>query len=242
MWPIDPAWVGFVGTAISALIAATAYAWKGWQERKRTARRVLYHLLEFHHVASRLNATATFPERYLGQIESKILPKGSKLSPYDREQFLAQMRKMLLSVTNHLARLLTQQMTETYLKSLEELAKDKPVLAYRLKGAELVDIASVLEGGLDVADTSKEPHDLRSDAFFQEVCNHFQSSFILNLEGRCRMVAFSCSLWTYLQTRHVLRQKSKHNEEAEFDRAIEQLFEGPLKLLDREKTTAPLSA
>lgn len=242
MWSIDPAWVGFGGTAISALIAATAYAWKGWQERKRTARRVLYHLLEFHYLTSKLNTTTTFPERYLAQVESKFLAKGSKLSPQERALFLAQMRSMLFNVAADLVRSLTQQMSETYLKSLEELSKDKPVLAHRLKGAEKVDFAETLVRSIECTDASGEPQDLRADAVFLEVYSHIQRDLILNLERSCRLVAFNCSLWTYLQTHLLLKQRSSHDEDTEIDRAIEKMLEGPLKQLQKQTALASLSA
>ncbi len=138
--------IGIVGLALAAILSSIGYLYRGWFESKRNARKVLYLLLEIRYAlsASFFNASAA-KEEYIKHYYDTLINKGFNLEIEDLE---VQIGTIVEGYFFNLAKASKTDIEERILKPFEDalsnLSQISPVLAYRLRGKEKLELIAKL--------------------------------------------------------------------------------------------------
>lgn len=200
---MDTQVVGILGTALSALIAALKYRAKVRHDTLRTTKAALFYLLEIRHFVLRLHqGNTTFPNEYISHIERLLAKEGVKLSDLDRANLVKSCKPVFRNFVNgHISSSLTE-LIKPYCQTLNELARDDPILAFYLKGKEslgkLINIAIDHMG--QVVESSKAELPVETSTALQAGLEDVITEFALNdLTNAVKKVAFKCGFLTYLR-------------------------------------------
>ena len=216
---MDAQVLSMAGTALSALIAATGYYLKTKHERRRATRVALYHLLELHHRASRSHfVVKEFPNLYVSNIHRAAEERGIHLADSDVKRMINILRGLLRSYAISQLNQLTEVVARPFSQALDELAREDPVLAFRLKGSEafqnFIKIAQqVIAAGVPidpastplVAETAADLHDLS------------QAHQMDDLAASVRAAAWQCGVSTYIRSLYWVR-RSRNAGKSEADK------------------------
>lgn len=135
---IITALIGVGGVVVAALMSSAGYLYRNSTERKKSARKVLYLLLEIRHstIASLFDpeeATTAYFIYYTARLQDKgIAANPSDVAENQREMVRSHFFNIALSSRTDIENRLLSPFEE----SLLELASVNPVLAYRLRGRE----------------------------------------------------------------------------------------------------------
>lgn len=133
--------VGIAGIVIAALLSSFGYLYRVRLEGKRSARRLLYVLLELRHtIMASLFDPKTATEEYISHCSFKMnktttSPSNSQFPPELKELISQHFYNIIDATrTNIETRLLPQ-----FEDALDEMSQINPVLAYTLKGREKIE-------------------------------------------------------------------------------------------------------
>ncbi|MBB3169964.1 hypothetical protein [Simiduia aestuariiviva] len=138
--------IGVAGLAFAALLSSIGYLYRGLIESKRSARKVLYILLEIRYAlsASLFNADKSKNE-YIRHYADRLKAKGIEVN---REDIDAQIGSMIENHFNSLAKAaktdIKERLIQPFEEALSELSQISPVLAYRLRGKEKLELIAKL--------------------------------------------------------------------------------------------------
>ncbi|MBK6005639.1 hypothetical protein JJB11_05995 [Ramlibacter ginsenosidimutans] len=207
---VDLTGLSALGGAGSAFIAAISYWWKTAHERRRATRTALFYLLELHHVLSRVRSASSWLKSNLGpSLKGSLHSRGIELN---EEEFAASLSEAIpafeqfgrLQIENSVAGI-----SEGLSRSLVDLAKEDPLLAFRLRGRDqlllmpqqLNDFVSrrAAEASAPSSDSSNwsGPEEFFSNVSLEE------------LENAIRATASRCDLSTRIRTRALLRSAAE---------------------------------
>lgn len=210
---MDTQVLALFGTALSALIAALAYYSKARHERLRTTRTVLYYLLEMrHHFAVAEYGLSHFPEQYLKMAIAALKVNGLALSEEDREALVPGLKLVIREISTTRVEELGKQIVEPYLRVLAELARDDPVLAYSLKGREVLTRASTaIVQYVRVLGLLEPPPDSAQvkDDLLTDIDDFDRQMTLDSLAGASRQVAIHCGPMIYIRTRLAIRKQNQ---------------------------------
>lgn len=137
--PVMAAWVGVAGLVVPSCFASAGYVYRTRQESKRSARKVLFYLLEIRHAlkASLYNTeklTAEYVEQALGIFDDKGIPIRNTpiLEILVRPMIGSHIENMIDANKPEV----NEKLLDQYEKALLEFAEVNPVGAYLLKGRE----------------------------------------------------------------------------------------------------------
>ncbi|HEY8876493.1 MAG TPA: hypothetical protein VIN03_02945 [Roseateles sp.] len=133
LFAIDPKLLAALGAVGSAMLAAAGYIAKLRYERKRTLRVTLFYLLQLRHsaVVDELIATQ-LPERVIKALNEALGDQKLDLTDAETESLVREARPILAAVAERQSAAELQEIRGQLAKSLSDLAKDEPVLAFRL--------------------------------------------------------------------------------------------------------------
>lgn len=210
-------WTGLVGIAFAALLASVGYVYQMWVENKRSARGVLYLLLE---IRSSALATVFEPrqaaEAYVQHCITRCQSRGIKL---ERAQFPADILDL---VTTHFDRStavarskIEDRLLRDYEAALLQLASTHPVLAHRLLGRDRLEglvglTRSYSQELTQLADVElKEPWAKETImALASEAQRQAFDEITSTLDNDVLEVARSCSYLEHWRCRKVIRQSA----------------------------------
>ena len=138
--------IGVAGLAFAALLSSIGYFYRGRVESKRSARTVLYLLLEIRHAlgASFFNAEKAKDE-YIKHYISRLKEKGVDADRRDHDLQIGSL------VEDHFSKLakasktdIKERLIQPFEEALSELSQISPVLAYRLRGKEKLELIAKL--------------------------------------------------------------------------------------------------
>ena len=138
--------IGVAGLAFAALLSSIGYFYRGRVESKRSARRVLYLLLEIRYaiLASLFNAGKAKDE-YIRHYIFRLKEKGIDA---DREDLDLKIGALLEEHFSNLAKAsrtyIEERLIQPFEEALSELSQISPVLAYRLRGKEKLGLIAKL--------------------------------------------------------------------------------------------------
>jgi hypothetical protein len=136
---LDPKELSFLGGAASTLIAALSYWAKTRHEGRRATRTVLYYLLEVHHTVNRTHEVArSLPDKFMTVMRSSLQRKGVSITEAEWALAKTQVFPVLREfMSAELVELLTT-LRDPLERALAELARENPVLAFRIRGRDQI--------------------------------------------------------------------------------------------------------
>jgi len=134
------------------MLAAAGYIAKIRYEKKRTLRTTLYYLLQLRQSAVMDELLVTeLPERVISAFNSVLADHSWQLTDAEKDFMVREARPILVTVAERQSAAEQQEVRSQLLRALSELAKDQPILAYRLSAA-LPDL-KLPDGASDVRPT-----------------------------------------------------------------------------------------
>jgi hypothetical protein len=132
-----------IAVAAAAVIGVAGYLYKIWADKVKSRKLVLFYLLEIHYVLKVLPvSTDGLVERYLEYCKGLLKNAGLPIDEnYDEmiEKIAPHIHVYFENLYSAIPSSLDAKFQESFDSSLEALAKDNPVLAYRLKGRQCLE-------------------------------------------------------------------------------------------------------
>ena len=129
-----------LAVGIRAALGVSGYLYKVWADKVKSRKLVLFYLLEIHYVLKIIPvSTDGLVERYLEYCKGLLKNAGFPIDEkYDEmmEQLAPLLSKYFENLFSAIPKSFDVQFQESFDSSLEALAKDNPVLAYKLKGRQ----------------------------------------------------------------------------------------------------------
>ncbi|WP_194868849.1 hypothetical protein [Pseudoalteromonas sp. PPB1] len=234
---IVAALIGVAGLVLAALMSSIGYLYRVRVESKRSARKVLYLLLEirFSLNASLFNEKES-TDAYLKYYLNRLNEQGVVIT---YEELAMQLRGIVESYFLNISKASKPDIAGRLLKHLEdallELSQKSPVLAYRLTGKEnLESIADVSSSYLN--NTANEFADKIDEEWMKQVLLKFSQETEQDalkkisgqLDGDIELLSKHCGWFERRRCKNVLAIKyGNFSDEtfAELDDKIEKLFE-----------------
>ncbi|MCG7532732.1 hypothetical protein MHM98_15465 [Psychrobium sp. MM17-31] len=201
----------------TALIGIFAYFYKAHDERKKSARKTLYYLLEIRHsIITSLFDPKEEVNRFLNVLIERFNKRGLKMQKEELPSEVAE--TLLLTITRSITCLredLAKELIKPYEEQLLLLAADKPLLAFYLKGKhKLEDMMKIIESHLASINSIVEmPDELNSwmkDYLTNLPNNTLQKvkSDVLNeLESDIILLAKECGFFTSRKVKKIISHK-----------------------------------
>lgn len=149
--------VGLVGLLVTAVLSSAGYFYKNRLEGKKSARKVLYLLLEIRqavHVSMFDPEEAT--QEYLEYCTKRLREKGTEI---DFELLGPTYREMIeshfVNVSQAMKTDIEARLISPFEQALSELSGISPVLAYRLRGQEKLELLAKVTSAYTVSARSK---------------------------------------------------------------------------------------
>jgi hypothetical protein len=207
---MDPKELGALGGALSAFIAAVSYWAKTKHERRRATRTVLYYLLELHHVVLRLQQVSeSLDSAFPAELKIQYASKGVLLNEAELKLAIQSAKPALMAFGRAQMEGTVADIADAFSKGLAEMAKEDPILAFRLRGRDqLMLLPQKISGFL--TEHSKGPTEDHSQP--PEVCGPFVDEMFdfaasAELEEAIHATAWRCDVITHLRTKMLLRRK-----------------------------------
>ncbi|MEH0166715.1 hypothetical protein [Roseateles microcysteis] len=210
---IDPKLAAAAGAVGSALLAACGYIAKIRYERKRTLRSTLFYLLRLRQCAVTDELLVTqVPERVLSAFNSVLAERSLQLNDEETASMLELARPILAAVAERQSVAELQEIRAQLLKSLADLAKDQPILAYRLSAA----LPEVKLPG-DASEVSASDFPAEASGVVEMISRSMRVGFHAegarqskrNLAGLIHMASFEVGVLAFLQTYLILRRQDR---------------------------------
>jgi hypothetical protein len=199
-----------LGGAASALIAAFSYWAKTRHERRRATRRILFYLLELHHVAHRVRAASRgFRSEFLHVFGAAIQARGFVFNESETAAVLKQAEPVLAAFGRKQLEATVADSSEAFTNALADLSKEDPVLAFRLRGRDqLMLMPQKLESLLaqHTTPSNSTAPNVRDSTVFDEF---LAGMAIEDLELAIRAVARTCDFVTHLRVTLLLRKAAR---------------------------------
>lgn len=135
--------IGVGGVLIAAILSSSGYLYRNIQEGKKSARKVLYHLLELRWAILKRSLTdpVEATDKYLEHMVSILNKRGGKISVSDfPETMIESIKVHFFEILNVDRNDIEKDLLPPYEESLLELAKTEPVLAYQLRDRQNFDM------------------------------------------------------------------------------------------------------
>lgn len=137
--------VSIIGLSGAAILSSAAYFYKSLAESKRSARKVLYYLLEIRYA---INTSLIDPKLLYEQYISSCIEGLSKRGiPAKREELEPSVGHYiynhLVNITDSVKTEIDEKIIAPYEHSLLQLAETDPILAYKLRGKERIQQAII---------------------------------------------------------------------------------------------------
>jgi transcriptional regulator NrdR family protein len=222
MLPIDAKDLSFLGGALSTLIAALSYWAKTRHERRRATRTALYYLLELHYLAHRRRrAGDDVPAKVVDQMTAALKRRGISVQPVELATVEKQATIAIQSSMAEEVREALLSFKEPLEKVLSELAREDPVLAFRIRGRDSAML--LFDKVSESATATLTPSDQAIPVF-----NRFLGGAALRgLRDAIYSAALACDVITLAKVHWTMRKQLRDApvENDEIDRFIEEMLQ-----------------
>ncbi|MEJ1437816.1 MAG: hypothetical protein RPU61_11020 [Candidatus Sedimenticola sp. (ex Thyasira tokunagai)] len=132
--------IGTFGVVLAALLSAIGYLVKNNIDKKKGARRVLYFLLEIRNsIRTELFDPSELTDKYIDHYINQLKTKANvELKSSDFDKFREMMQVHFTNLVNSTRIDIEARLIEPFEKELLNLASINPVLAYKLRGKEIL--------------------------------------------------------------------------------------------------------
>ncbi|AYF85640.1 hypothetical protein D6Z43_27660 [Pseudomonas sp. DY-1] len=217
--------IGFCGVAFAAFLSSVGYLLKARVELKRSARLVLYYLMEIRYtINTTLIDPNSFYEGFMREVNKVFEARGIPVAdPVIAELVEAAVYAHLSNMVGSIRMEIDEGLLVGYEESLKLLACEKPVLAYQLRGKERIQEAA----SHTIQYTEKLEKEIIPDISTGKV-QDFLLSFSrskkgesLNevadmLDGDILMLAKNCGFLEYIKCKRALKKTSRLHENFDF--------------------------
>ncbi|MDG9667069.1 hypothetical protein ONV78_04915 [Hahella sp. CR1] len=133
--------VSLVGILLAAIISSAGYFYKNWTESKRSARKVLYLLLEIRYAINiSLFSPSASAEKFMIHYSKRMEERGLQFDlDVAKKSIMPLIIKYFTDMSNSLKVDIEKRLLTPYDNALMELAAVNPVLAYQLRGKDKFD-------------------------------------------------------------------------------------------------------
>lgn len=139
LFGLDPEELSFLGGALSTLVAAFSYRAKTRHEQRRATRTVLYYLLEHHHHVRRAHESVKpLQAKFLAIMRATLKTKGVDVSDQDWSNVQNQVAPLVRDFLSSELQELLGALREPLERALVDLARENPVLAFRIRGRDRI--------------------------------------------------------------------------------------------------------
>lgn len=208
--------IGVAGLAIAAVFSSFGYLYRGWVESKRSARKVLYLLLEIRYSlgASLFDSDAATKE-YINHYANRLKEKGF---PVDKAVLESQLYSIVKEHFSNLAEVYKTNIEERLIGPFEEalsnLSYVSPVLAYQLRGKEKIELLAKLNSsyltsvwsGLDVEIKEAWVKEILVE-FLEEMESESLRKMLSDLDGEILLLSRHCGWFDLLNCKKALSKK-----------------------------------
>jgi len=134
--------IGVFGLLVAALLSSAGYLYRSRLEGKKSARKVLYLLLEIRYaIKAALFDVDEISARYISHYVNRMQEKGLPIKQEEMEaMILGIIKSHLENVISALKTDVKTRLLPPFEEALMELAAVAPVLAYQLRGKEKVEV------------------------------------------------------------------------------------------------------
>ncbi len=221
--------------AISAFVAACAYWAKTRHERRRATRTALYYLLELHYLVHRLLVVAKAgPEPLVRQITAALKKHGRPVTDAESEEATKGFQPLIQVFIQTRLDELSVETREPFAKALADLAKEDPILAFKLRGRDkLLTLSQNLQSMMQKASLQAPASVAGMDAYILKEAAS-------DLDHALKTTAWRCDIFTHVLVWLRLR-KVAFNKPGELEEFYEELAEqavAAMKAAERPKITA----
>ncbi len=205
-----------LGIALGALLGGVGYCFKLSFERRRTARVVLYHLLEIRRLAVRQSMV---PERLMRELFDRISAECKAEGLPLPEDLMHETLQPLIETVIKAKILGTEEVSDPteFEKALTALAGDYPVLAHRVRANRRLHefIRTAMEGTQKVKEAvagslKDSPFAGLVDPLYNEIGDDGVGEFLSDLDADIYAVAFQCGYVTRWRAWRWLREARKN--------------------------------
>jgi hypothetical protein len=245
LFAIDPKLLAALGAVGSAMLAAAGYIAKLRYERKRTLRVTLFYLLQLRQTALVDELIATqLPERVMKALNAVLRDQKLELTDAETESLIREARPILAAVVERQSAVELQEIRGQLAKSLSDLAKDEPVLAFRLS-AGLPNL-KLPDGASDVRPADFPPQAATIATSITTSIRtgfHTEGARLLRqkLSGLIHMASFEVGILSFIETYLLLRRQDRTKLPDSFFEAIAKPVAAVTKELVLTLDTTPAS-
>ena len=212
-----------LAVAIPAVFGVLGYLYKVWTDKVKSRKLVLFYLLEIHYVLKVIPvSTDGLVERYLeyckGLLQDAGFPADEKY--YEMmEQLTPLFSKYFENLFSAIQKSFDVQFQEAFDSSLEALAKDNPVLAYKLKGRQCLEkISQAVKSYSGELKSQPGLTDNRLtgvvvSAELAESANTAYTEILKEINDDILVVARVCGPLTYWNCREAIKKKVELNDD-----------------------------
>ncbi|TDF41704.1 hypothetical protein EYS14_02310 [Alteromonadaceae bacterium M269] len=235
--------IALFGIFFTTSCATVGYFYKVKQDRKKSAKTVLYLLLEIRY--SLLRAVfnpAEATNKYITYVDKKLQEKGVDpgLKSNDVTELVNQIKQMVTPFFTDVVESQTADiranLLEPYEAALNELAKDNPVLAYTLKGHQYIEkmlphkrnylenVHSLLDEFIKESWVKEVLHNTSNQFNVESIDSLFES-----IENDILLIAMSCSSKDYKKCKKLIEKGLNTRNQYDYgeaDKVIEPLIDG----------------
>ncbi|EPG0369105.1 hypothetical protein ACSWVZ_001946 [Photobacterium damselae] len=229
--------IGVGGITLSALLGGFGYFFKVRAESLKVTRQTLFYLLEFraHTLASAFDSSELYSQ-YLKRCENYFEQKKIEGIEFPNEN-----KQLILAFFSEVIEQITPQLSSDFINGYENtivnLAKEKPILAYKLRGKEVSsNMVNVQKRYLEqVQNTELFRIDngigigigigefLKKQAY--QVHNNGLGEILKVIEEDLLLVSKACGFIHYLKVRSIVKKRIKPSMNID-DINIEEVFDG----------------
>lgn len=240
---------------LSACVAVAGYLYKVWSERVRSRKLVLFYLLEIHHVLKIFPVkTEGLAEKYTEYCKD-IYEKNGIPVTVESTQSVQNITPLMQDYFNDLDAAMRVTLDEnlkiSYEESLKSLAKDSPVLAYKLRGKLcLENMAAAVSAYSEQLNMLQEQlqYDFLRDIVGKQIEKTITQTFS-EIQGVVNSdilkLAWGCGPWAIWNCWKIVNRKieidddfSQHGLDEEFESYMAQVMEGVQEHLSKQEQSA----
>ncbi len=222
--------IGVAGITLSALLGGFGYFFKVRAESLKVTRQTLFYLLEFraHTLASAFDSSELYSQ-YLKRCENYFEQKKIEGIEFPNEN-----KQLILAFFSEIIEQITPQLSSDFIDGYENtivnLAKEKPILAYKLRGKEVSsNMVNVQKRYLEqVQNTELFRLDNGIGEFLKkqasQVHNNGLSEILKVIEEDLLLVSKACGFIHYLKVRSIVKKRIKPSMNID-DINIEEVFD-----------------
>ncbi|MUK51509.1 hypothetical protein [Aliivibrio fischeri] len=222
--------IGIIGITLSAVFSGFGYFFKVRAEKLKTIRQILFYLLEFraHVLASSLSPNELY-EQYVEECK-KYFDKKKIEGIVIPEQNQDLMLGYFANIIEHITPEMSLDFISGYASTINELAKEKPILAFKLRGKDVTTrMMTVQKGYLEqLQNTELFSADNEIGDFLRkqvtEVHLKALNEMLKLLDEELLIVSRFCGVMHYFEVQKILKSIKRPSIRLE-DFGIEEMFD-----------------